>query len=38
MRYPAFIFFLAAAATLCAQPKPFKVAKNANHFVYASYE
>ena len=38
MRYPAFILFLAAAATLCAQPKPFQVAKNANHFVYATYE
>ena len=38
MRHPAFILFLAAAATLCAQPKPFKVAKNANHFVYATYD
>ena len=38
MKSPALILFLAAAATLCAQPKPFKVAKNANHFVYASYE
>ena len=38
MRHPAFILFLAAAASLCAQPKPFKVAKNANHFVYATYD
>ena len=29
---------LASLITLQAQPKPFNVAKNANHFVYASYD
>ena len=29
---------LAPLITLQAQPKPFNVAKNANHFVYASYD
>jgi hypothetical protein len=29
---------LASLITLQAQPKPFKVSKNANHFVYASYD
>ena len=32
------LLFIAATATLCAQPHPVKVAKNANHFVYASYD
>ena len=29
---------LVGTVTLWAQPQPFKVTKNANHFVYASYE
>ena len=29
---------LASLITLQAQPKPFNVAKNANHYVYASYD
>ena len=36
----AALILLAAVATttVCAQPKPFNVTKNANHFVYASYD
>ncbi len=34
----ASLLLVAAAAAISAQPRPFKVAKNANHFVYASYD
>ena len=32
------LLIMVAATAVYAQPKPFKVTKNANHFVYASYD
>ena len=38
MKHLLLTLLILGACTLCAQPQPFKVTKNANHFVYATYD